>query len=47
MVVRNKIILSSKFSGELRLQAFGVTEPNSGSDTLSLNTSAVFDGRNQ
>ena len=33
-------------SGELRLQAFGVTEPNSGSDTLSLNTSAVFDGRN-
>ena len=27
-------------SGELRLQAFGVTEPNSGTDTLSLSTSA-------
>lgn len=27
-------------SGELRLQAFGVTEPNSGTDTLSLTTSA-------
>ena len=33
-------------SGELRLQAFGVTEPNSGSDTLSLKTTAVFDGNN-
>jgi acyl-CoA dehydrogenase len=31
-------------SGELRLQAFGVTEPTSGSDTLSLRTSAVRDG---
>jgi acyl-CoA dehydrogenase len=30
--------------GELRLQAFGVTEPSSGSDTLSLRTSAVRDG---
>src|SRR5438270_10312108 len=30
--------------GELRLQAFGVTEPTSGSDTLSLRTSAVRDG---
>jgi len=28
-------------SGELRLQAFGVTEPTSGSDTLGLRTSAV------
>jgi len=27
--------------GELRLQAFGVTEPTSGSDTLSLRTTAV------
>lgn len=27
-------------SGELRLQAFGVTEPNSGTDTLALSTSA-------
>lgn len=29
--------------GELRLQAFGVTEPTSGSDTLSLRTTAVRD----
>jgi acyl-CoA dehydrogenase len=31
-------------SGDLRLQAFGVTEPTSGSDTLSLRTTAVRDG---
>lgn len=31
-------------NGELRLQAFGVTEPTSGTDTLSLSTSAVRDG---
>jgi acyl-CoA dehydrogenase len=31
-------------SGRLRLQAFGVTEPTSGSDTLSLRTTAVRDG---
>ena len=31
-------------SGELRLQAFGVTEPDSGTDTLSLTTSAKFSG---
>jgi alkylation response protein AidB-like acyl-CoA dehydrogenase len=31
-------------SGELRLQAFGVSEPASGTDTLSLNTRAVRDG---
>ena len=30
--------------GELRLQAFGVTEPTSGTDTLSLRTTAVSDG---
>ena len=30
-------------SGELRLQAFGVTEPNSGTDTLSLQTKATQD----
>src|SRR5262245_60405932 len=30
--------------GELRLQAFGVTEPSSGSDTLGLRTTAVRDG---
>lgn len=31
-------------SGELRLQAFGVTEPTSGTDTLNLRTTAVRDG---
>jgi acyl-CoA dehydrogenase len=31
-------------SGELRLQAFGVTEPTSGTDTLSLKTVAKRDG---
>ena len=31
-------------SGELRLQAFGVTEPTSGTDTLSLKTTAKLDG---
>src|SRR5216117_3918526 len=30
-------------SGELRLQAFGVTEPTSGTDTLALRTTAVRD----
>jgi hypothetical protein len=30
--------------GELRLQAFGVTEPTSGTDTLSLRTTATQDG---
>ncbi|HZL30937.1 MAG TPA: acyl-CoA dehydrogenase family protein [Pseudolabrys sp.] len=31
-------------SGELRLQAFGVTEPTSGTDTLSLRTTARCEG---
>ena len=31
-------------SGELRLQAFGVTEPTSGTDTTNLKTKAVKDG---
>src|SRR5476651_2470383 len=31
-------------TGELRLQAFGVTEPTSGTDTLGLRTTAVRDG---
>jgi acyl-CoA dehydrogenase len=31
-------------AGELRLQAFGVTEPTSGSDTTALKTRAVRDG---
>ncbi len=30
--------------GSLRLQAFGVTEPSSGTDTTSLRTTAVKDG---
>jgi acyl-CoA dehydrogenase len=30
--------------GELRLQAFGVTEPTSGSDTLALRATAIRDG---
>ncbi len=36
--------LPSIASGELRLQAFAVTEPSSGSDTLSLRTTAVRNG---
>ena len=31
-------------SGELRLQAFGVTEPTAGTDTTSISTTAVRDG---
>jgi acyl-CoA dehydrogenase len=31
-------------SGKIRLQAFGVTEPTSGTDTLSLRTTAIRDG---
>ena len=33
--------------GELRLQAFGVTEPTSGTDTLSLRTTAVRKGNSE
>ncbi|MBJ57561.1 MAG: acyl-CoA dehydrogenase [Rickettsiales bacterium] len=33
-------------SGKIRLQAFGVTEPTSGSDTLSIKTSAKKNGEN-
>lgn len=33
-------------SGELRLQAFGVTEPNSGTDTTRIQTFAKRDGNN-
>jgi acyl-CoA dehydrogenase len=31
-------------TGELRLQAFGVTEPNAGSDTMMLQTTAIREG---
>ncbi len=31
-------------SGEVRLQAFGVTEPEAGTDTTSLSTTAIRDG---
>jgi alkylation response protein AidB-like acyl-CoA dehydrogenase len=31
-------------TGDLRLQAFGVTEPNAGSDTLMLQTTAIREG---
>ncbi len=33
-------------NGELRLQAFGVTEPDSGTDTTSIKTTAKRDGEN-
>src|SRR3954447_11579912 len=36
--------LPKSATGELRLQAFGVTEPTSGTDTLALRTTAVRDG---
>jgi acyl-CoA dehydrogenase len=36
--------LSKIASGELRLQAFGVTEPSSGTDTTALKTTAIRDG---
>jgi acyl-CoA dehydrogenase len=36
--------LPSIASGKLRLQAFGVTEPGSGSDTLNLRTTAAREG---
>ncbi len=38
--------LPSIAAGKLRLQAFGVTEPNSGTDTLSLSTTAERKGNN-
>jgi acyl-CoA dehydrogenase len=34
-------------SGDLRLQAFGVSEPNNGTDTLSLETTATYDAANK
>ncbi len=41
---QKKQYLPAIAKGELRLQAFGVTEPTSGTDTLSLRTTAVRDG---
>jgi hypothetical protein len=41
---QKKAYLPKIASGELRLQAFGVTEPTSGTDTLGLRTIAVKDG---
>jgi acyl-CoA dehydrogenase len=41
---QKKQYLPAIASGELRLQAFGVTEPTSGTDTTKLKTRAVRDG---
>lgn len=41
---QKKKYLPAIAKGELRLQAFGVTEPTSGTDTLSLRTTATRDG---
>src|SRR5499426_1589166 len=41
---QKKMYLPKIATGDLRLQAFGVTEPNSGSDTTKLQTTAVRQG---
>jgi len=41
---QKKMVLPGIASGELRLQAFGVTEPTSGTDTSRIRTTAVKDG---
>src|SRR6266478_99323 len=41
---QKKMYLPKIATGELRLQAFGVTEPNSGSDTTKLQTTAIRKG---
>jgi acyl-CoA dehydrogenase len=41
---QKKTYLPKLATGELRLQAFGVTEPNAGSDTTKLQTTAVRKG---
>ena len=43
-IEQKAIYLPKIATGELRLQAFGVTEPTSGTDTLSLKTTAKRDG---
>src|SRR4029079_1721367 len=42
--VQKKEYLPKIASGDLRLQAFGVTEPTSGTDTLALRTTAKREG---
>ena len=44
---QKKRFLPKIASGELRLQAFGVSEPSSGTDTLSLRTTAVKKGNDK
>ncbi len=41
---QRKAYLPGIATGELRLQAFGVTEPTAGTDTTSISTTAVRDG---
>jgi len=41
---QKRMLLPGIASGELRLQAFGVTEPTSGTDTSRIRTAAVRDG---
>lgn len=41
---QKKVYLPKIAAGDLRLQSFGVTEPNSGTDTGSLQTTAARDG---
>ena len=41
---QKQLYLPDIAAGKLRLQAFGVTEPTSGTDTLSLRTTAIRDG---
>jgi len=43
-IAQKQLYLPAIARGELRLQAFGVTEPTSGTDTLSLRTTAVRKG---
>ena len=43
-VAQKEQYLSDLASGKLRLQAFGVTEPNSGTDTTRIRTKAVLNG---
>ena len=41
---QKQLYLPDIAAGKLRLQAFGVTEPTSGTDTLSLRTTAIREG---